>query len=48
MWPVISTLIKPEGLLNVAGSDVHYKSDNISETVQEREISCYYRSLIKR
>jgi len=31
-------IVKGEGLLKVTGSDVHWKSDNISETVLDRDV----------
>jgi len=34
-----SCRIEPEGLLKVTGSYVHCKSGNISETVQDRDIT---------
>jgi len=34
-----SCRIEPEGLLKVTGSHVHCKSGNISETVQDRDVT---------
>jgi len=42
-----SCLIETEWLLEIAGSRVQCKSGDISKTVQDRHVNCYYRPLIE-
>jgi len=34
----LNSIVKDEGLLKVTGSHIHWKGDNVSETVLDRDV----------